>query len=147
MMGVTELDTARRYAQAVGTELVMEKRALQARIAADGQRIEALQAIALEVMKERDSMKQWGLDRLAEKQAEIDGYLQQVTVLTTSIAMTKDDWRELVELRRLIGALPKIDEDVRPQHIVAYIYVGREQIGLVEPVEALLKHRVTKEAA
>lgn len=47
----------------------------------------------------------------------------------------------------LVQALPvvptELSDTVRARHVVAYIYVGREQIGLVDPIEALLKYRAS----
>lgn len=72
-------------------------------IADERKKVEALTADLERVTQERDNMRQWGIDRLAEKQAEIDGCIAQVRVLTESIAMTKTDWNELVKLRARQG--------------------------------------------
>ena len=53
-----------------------------------------LQAQLAEERRNVVSMKQWGLDRVAEKNAEIEGYIIQVRTLTESIAMTKDDYKK-----------------------------------------------------
>ena len=147
-------------------ELQAMNETLMAQIADHRCEVDAIKADALDVSNQQRKqvadlrgqleaergVQQALTDIIAEERAKLEAaaveagewQIQQAhnNDLRGTIKLLEIQVAQLTTLRGLVEALPVV-EYISPKYIVAYVYVGRQQLGLVESVEALLRYRAT----